>query len=204
MPSNTREIYLSKSLAYTPNALSFLRIALSPFVFSTLMMGHKWALVSAALFSLSAITDFVDGKIAKKYRLISSVGIFLDPLADKLLILPTFYAFYLKSDVLCPLWVFLILSGREIVITLLRFFMARDEQNLPASSMGKIKTVLQMLTIMSMYLAIIVDQFSLFGENHLLIGMLCLFFVKILTYSAVATSIISGGSYFLQTLEKNE
>lgn len=137
--------------------LSILRCILVPiFVASLLFMrefGIWGMIVPAAIYGLTALTDMLDGKIARKYNLVTDFGKFIDPLADKFMVISSMISILvwmmLKGETLLPMifvWVVLIILLRELGVTSLRLVVAGKSGIVVAASMlGKIKTVSQMV-----------------------------------------------------------
>ena len=140
------------------NALTIFRICIIPFLLTLFMRGYeraKTAETSAAwfyfgaltLFGIAAVTDHLDGRIARK-RGVTDFGKFADPIADKFLILATLFAFKYWGG-LIPLWMFLIMALREVGVTLLRSaLVARGGRVISASQWGKYKTVSQIAILL--------------------------------------------------------
>jgi len=130
------------------NLLTMLRIALVPFFAWALLAdgGHStgWRLVATALFVLAAVTDRVDGWLARRNDQITDLGKLLDPIADKLLVGTALVLLSALGDLWW--WVTIVILVRELGITVMRFFLLRYVV-LPASRGGKIKTVLQSVAI---------------------------------------------------------
>ena len=148
---------------WLPNFLTSTRILLVPVflycLFSDFSHGKLWALI---VFVTAAITDTYDGKIARKHNIITKFGIFFDPLADKFLVLSAFYAFMffpiLSTTV--KLWMIILISFRDIVITLLRTIMQYKGITMITSKFGKIKTTLQLITINLILIHLILNSYS--------------------------------------------
>src|SRR5699024_4374929 len=102
-------------------------------------------LIAAVIFLIAALTDWLDGYYARKYNLITNMGKFLDPLADKLLVSAAFIL--LVELQLAPAWVIIIIISREFAITGFRLVASGEGIVLAASNMGKLKTVSQILAI---------------------------------------------------------
>ena len=102
-----------------PNKLTLLRICLIP-VFVILMLSQvsNFFLISCIIFIIASITDFLDGKIARKYNLVTDFGKFMDPLADKLLVLSALICM-IEYD-LCAGWMVIIIVARELTVSILR------------------------------------------------------------------------------------
>ena len=148
---------------WIPNFLTSTRILLVPVflycLFSEFSHGKLLALI---VFTAAAVTDAYDGKIAREHNIITKFGIFFDPLADKFLILSAFYAF-LFFPVLSPivkLWMIILISFRDIVVTLLRTIMQYKGTTMITSKFGKIKTILQLITIFIILIFLIFKSYS--------------------------------------------
>ena len=128
-----------------PNFISCLRILLTP-IFVWLFFGTpQMQILSIIVFVIAALTDAYDGYIARKQKIMSSVGAFLDPMADKILILTTFAVFaYIKF---IGWWVVFVFAFRDLFITWLRTILIRRGSSLVTSKIAKSKTVLQFVSI---------------------------------------------------------
>ncbi len=175
-----------------PNKLTVLRIFLVPicmfFIAFNGMNDILARIIALVLFSLTAITDMLDGKIARKYNLITDFGKFLDPVADKLLIIGSYLAIlvrYRENAVFTQVmfWCLFVIFFRELAVTSLRMIVA-NKVVIAADIMGKIKTVSQMICVI-----VIIIEPVFFGDR-LLIGSYIT-----LCFSALAT-LISGINYF--------
>ncbi|GAC1330248.1 MAG: CDP-diacylglycerol--glycerol-3-phosphate 3-phosphatidyltransferase [Candidatus Dormibacteria bacterium] len=129
-----------------PNTLTVARLGLIPAILFT-YDGHfaQHQLVAFGLFVVASISDTLDGRIARRYALVTTVGKFLDPLADKLLILAVLAL--LVQDALLPAWVVVVIVGRELLITGLRTIGAAQGLIIAATPFGKTKTISQMLAV---------------------------------------------------------
>lgn len=131
-----------------PNKLTIFRVILIPFFVFFLMApyfegyGHYIALV---IFVIASLTDLFDGKIARKYNLITDFGKFMDPLADKLLVCSALICFIELG--LLPAWVVLIIIAREFIISGFRLVASDNGIVIAASYWGKFKTVFQMIMV---------------------------------------------------------
>lgn len=132
-----------------PNRLSLIRIASVPVLTVLLMMdGLSWARYAALLlFILAAITDFVDGWIARKYNIVTNFGKFLDPVADKLLVLSTMIM--LTWFGLLPAWLVVSVLFRELAVDGLRLVAVEQGRVIAAGKLGKLKTILQMVMLIA-------------------------------------------------------
>ena len=129
----------------TPNYLTMSRMALTP-VFIVLY-SYVGAFFSLLAFSAAAVTDLLDGRIARKKGEITSFGKFMDPLADKLLVCAALITFLKSGPGLITSWMVLIIMIREIAITLFRILAVRKGNVIAATRLGKYKASSQMYTI---------------------------------------------------------
>ncbi len=153
-----------KSLKTTPNYLTMLRVALTP-VFM-ILFNYVGVFFSLLVFSAAAITDFFDGRIARRTGKITSFGKFMDPLADKLLVCAALFVFFRAAPGLIALWMVLIIVIREVAITILRTFAARKGNVIAATKLGKYKASSQMYVIViSLLLLSICEASQTFFSN---------------------------------------
>jgi len=139
-----------------PNLISLLRIFLMP-LFLYLIFQPERSMKFAALivFSIASLTDFFDGWSARKLKQESELGKFLDPLADKVLVISTLVAFLL-IDYLIPLWMIIIIIGRDVLVTVMRYVAVKKGMSIRTSRFGKIKTAFQMISILVIIMIFIV------------------------------------------------
>jgi len=140
-----------------PNLITIGRILVCPAIFALALASSVEArMLAFVLFVVAGLSDLWDGYLARKHGWITDVGKLLDPLADKLLLLSTFIPFYLIShrggeEWLIPWWgmlpmgVMIVILGRELLVTLFRYWAARREVVIPAGASGKYKTFMQNL-----------------------------------------------------------
>lgn len=126
-----------------PNQLTMARIFAIPVFIIVLMM--RFHVTATIIFIAAALTDMLDGKIARKYNLVTNFGKLMDPLADKLLTMSAFICFVGLGDV--PAWMVIVILGREFIITGMRQVAAAEGIVIAAGWSGKIKTVCQMVAI---------------------------------------------------------
>lgn len=149
---------MNKKIMNLPNILSLIRVALVPAFAAALIFMRNidiWGIiVPAVIYALTALTDMLDGKIARKYNLITDFGKFIDPLADKFMVLGSSVAIlaYMfikgeKTEGLVFIWLVLIILFRELGVTSLRLVAAgkKTGKDLSANIFGKLKTVSQMV-----------------------------------------------------------
>lgn len=131
-----------------PNALTALRLVLVP-VFGWLLLAESGAnptlrIVAAGVFIIASLTDYVDGALARRNNQVTTFGKVADPIADKALTGIALIGLSLLSEL--PWWVTIVIIGREVIVTVLRFAVIKDGV-IPASRGGKAKTVSQMIAI---------------------------------------------------------
>jgi CDP-diacylglycerol--glycerol-3-phosphate 3-phosphatidyltransferase len=128
-----------------PNILTLSRVFLTCLFIICAQQGADGAWWAFLFFVIAIITDFADGYIARQYDLITPFGKLMDPVADKFLTLAAF--FMLGFEGLIPLWAVIVIAIREILVTASRIQCMTRGQVIPAEQTGKIKTVVQMITI---------------------------------------------------------
>ncbi len=151
---------------YIPNSLTLCRIVLVPvFVwmifFAPFELHYFWATI---IFILASITDYFDGLLARRLHVTTNFGKLMDPLADKILVSAALIALTLADIDLVTVPVVVIILIREVIITLLRYYLASRRIFVPARLMGKIKTVLQLTGIIT---ALVYRSFLTFFPNLL-------------------------------------
>jgi CDP-diacylglycerol--glycerol-3-phosphate 3-phosphatidyltransferase len=135
-----------------PNLITLARIFLVPlFLFAFLTRLNVGGLIAAGIFVIAAITDGVDGYLARKNKEITRLGQFLDPLADKLLISAALIALVELGQI--STWVALVIIGREMAVTGLRAIAAAEGTVIAAGPWGKVKTVFQIIFVVAKMLA---------------------------------------------------
>lgn len=180
----------------TPNKLTVFRMIISPVYLAIMLMDFKYKyLVALIVFSIAAITDAVDGKLARKNNEITVFGKLLDPVADKMLTTAALLAF-MKLD-WCSIWIVMIILTREFAITSVRLIASAQGVVIPANIWGKLKTVSQMtFTILIMFFAQLEENFAIFEKTEFL--SLPLLSNGLLWITAVLT-IVSGAIYLWQS-----
>ncbi|GEN54077.1 CDP-diacylglycerol--glycerol-3-phosphate 3-phosphatidyltransferase [Halobacillus faecis] len=178
-----------------PNKITLSRIFLIPIFIILMSVPFEWGafqmedrelpvahLAGALLFILASTTDWIDGYIARKYNLVTNLGKFLDPLADKLLVSA---ALILLVEIgLAPAWIVILIISREFAVTGLRLVAAGEGSVLAASQMGKLKTWIQIIAISLLLLHN--WPFAFIGFP---LGMIAL-------YLALLITVYSGYDYF--------
>ena len=126
-----------------PNKLTIARVIAVPFFIAAYMTGLYY--VAFVLFILASLTDMLDGKIARKYNLVSNFGKIMDPLADKILVDSAFCL--MVQDGTVPGWMLIVILAREFTIAGMRTVAASEGIVIAGGMSGKIKTVLQMIAV---------------------------------------------------------
>ena len=148
---------------WIPNFLTSTRILLIPvFLYCLFTDFSHGKLLALIVFLAAAITDAYDGKIARKYDIESKFGVFFDPLADKLLVLSAFYGFMFLPvlSTTVKLWMIILISFRDILVTLMRTLMQYKGVTMITSKAGKLKTFLQIITINFILIYLILKSYK--------------------------------------------
>jgi CDP-diacylglycerol--glycerol-3-phosphate 3-phosphatidyltransferase len=134
-----------------PNTLSTMRLVLIPAVVICLYFpGRLGSFLAALFFGLAAITDLLDGFYARRYKVVTPLGKFLDPLADKLLVSATMIMLVALGRI--PAWIVILIVGREMAVTGLRGIAVVEGKVIEASSLGKYKTIFQSVALICLSL----------------------------------------------------
>lgn len=159
-----------------------------PVFFYFLQSGtERGILISAGIFILASITDFFDGYIARSRNMVTKFGKFMDPLADKLLVLTAFVCFVELQWV--PSWAVIIIISRELIVSIFRAIAAADGIVIAAGNLGKYKTVSQMLSIiLYCFSPLFTDKVNIPVE-------------LILFYIATGLTVLSGVDYIIRNRE---
>lgn len=168
-----------------PNSLTLYRVVAIPVVVILLLFPSRgFTLLAALVFTMAAITDFLDGFLAKRYGLVSNFGRIMDPVADKLLVSSSLIM--LSSHGWVAAWMVCIIVGREFAVTGLRNIIAEKGKDVSASLLGKYKTGFQIVAIIFLLI-----HFQYFGIDFHAIGTVLLWIALILT-------VWSGIDYFVR------
>lgn len=166
------------------NQLSLLRILMAPAVIVLLYFpGRVTCCIAVLIFIFASFTDWLDGYVARRLNSVTSMGKFLDPLADKLLICSVLVMFVHLNW--APAWVVIVIICRELVVTGLRAMAVDEGIVLAADRFGKAKTVLQILAIIPLIL-----HFPIMGFRIWIMGEWFL-------YAAMVMAVYSGVNYFV-------
>ncbi|HOI14755.1 MAG TPA: CDP-diacylglycerol--glycerol-3-phosphate 3-phosphatidyltransferase [Geobacteraceae bacterium] len=138
-------------LPHLPNILTLLRILLIPPMVVILLSPSKSAgFLAALLFAVASSTDWLDGYLARRMQIVTTLGKFLDPIADKLMVMAALIMILPFGRV--PAWMVLVILGREIIITGLRSIASTEGVVIAASRLGKYKTIFQIVAILGLLL----------------------------------------------------
>ena len=185
---------ISKNL---PNILSIFRIMMSPFFILFMVQDEPYfLLLSLLLIFVVSITDFFDGYYARKYNLVTEIGKYLDPIADKVFVLTVFFTLYfiLDNDIF-PLWMVVLILLRDVFVTILRnFFKAKNFQFI-TSKLAKNKTLVQVICMHLIVLILILNTFSILMIDYSSIYYI-MFFCTVIT-------LLTGVDYIYQYYSKD-
>ncbi len=139
-----------------PNVLTFARLAALPFLVMAILDGRAWT--ALVIFLAAAVTDIVDGYVARRFSMGSPLGAWLDPIADKLFLVSSFVVFALPGTptaIRIPIWLLVLTIFRDlfIVVTCLVLFLALGIRSFPPSVLGKLTTFLEVSTVTAILLA---------------------------------------------------
>jgi CDP-diacylglycerol--glycerol-3-phosphate 3-phosphatidyltransferase len=173
-----------------PNALTATRIFLVPLLVVVLLtkfdgrliFGVREELIGAAIFGLASLTDWLDGYLARRRKQVTVLGQIIDPIADKLLTSAAFISLVQLN--LAPAWMVAVIIGREFAVTGLRSFAFARDVVIPASPLGKLKMIAQVVAI----LALILGQ----DEQLQPVGVLGYWAL----WAVVGTALVSGYDYY--------
>ena len=186
-----------------PNKLTLTRIILVPvfmiFVslsqYMTPSYNPRWYLIAGIIFAVASFTDYLDGHLARKWHMVTDFGKFADPLADKLLTTVAFL--YMMRDGVCSPVVLCIILAREFAVSGLRMVAAgaKDGKVIAANMWGKVKTVLQMLSIIFYFFGMSIASMSAAGAEQGVRQILVISISMVLCWLVAAVTAISGIKY---------
>lgn len=176
-----------------PNKLTILRIIMIPFFVLFMLLdggvSQTYRNIAAVIFIVASFTDLLDGKIARKYNLVTNFGKFMDPLADKLLVCSGLICFVGLGQL--PAWFVIIIISREFIISGFRLVASDNGVVIAASYWGKFKTVSQM--IMSVLLIVNIPALSILTTIFSVIALV-LTVVSLIDYIAKNYRVLTEGS----------
>ena len=184
---------ISKNL---PNILSVFRIIMSPFFILFMIQDEPYfLLLSLLLIFVVSITDFFDGYYARKYKLVTELGKYLDPIADKIFILTVLFTLYfiLGNDIF-PLWMVVLILLRDVFITVLRSFLKAKNLQFTTSRLAKSKTLIQIVCMHTIVAILIFNAFSILVIDYSSIYYIMFFCTTI--------TLLSGVGYICQYYSK--
>ena len=181
-----------------PNKLTVVRIVLAPLFLLLLLWEFPFHnLIAGLVFGAAALTDMFDGKIARRRGLITNLGKFLDPLADKMLTTAAFLGFLAAGHL--DVWAVMLILTREFMVTSVRLVAAKDGNVIAASFAGKAKTVAQFASILYMIAALefVSWRDTLLSGFAIPDGVLSAVLIvgRLLIWVSVALTLISGFQY---------
>ena len=168
-----------------PNKLTIFRVILIPFFVVFLLLdpsNQTYRYIADAIFIIASLTDMLDGKIARKYNLVTNFGKFMDPLADKLLVSAAMICLIATGQLAA--WIVIVIISREFIISGFRLIASDNGIVIAASYWGKFKTVFQMLLIIVLISNIQMPFFTVLGT--------------ILIYVALVLTIVSLIDYIVK------
>jgi CDP-diacylglycerol--glycerol-3-phosphate 3-phosphatidyltransferase len=153
-----------------PNILTLLRIAAIPVLVAVLFSPSRTAgFWAAVIFAIASFTDWLDGYLARRMGIVTTFGKFLDPIADKLIVMSALIMILPFGRV--PAWMVLVILGREIIITGLRGLASTEGIIIPASNLGKFKTIFQIVAILGLLLHYDYRWFFAVDHPYLIVNM---------------------------------
>ena len=188
-----------------PNKITVARMLLIPIMiivpylgFNNILFGSVTigSFITLIIFLIASFTDFLDGYLARKNNLVTPFGKFLDPIADKLLVLSALIM--LVEQGIIPGWIPIIIAAREFIVSGIRMLAAGDGKVIAASWYGKVKTVSQMIAISLAFLS--TNTFMQFTSVEMSTGTLILnILMSLAMIVAVLMTILSGVDYFMKS-----
>jgi len=190
-----------------PNALSLGRMVATVLIFVLVLVNTPWAfLLATVLFVLASITDFLDGYLARRLKLVSPLGVFLDLTADKIFVVAILVALVQVGSV--PAWIVGVIVAREFLVTGLRSMAAAKGKVIPAGIWGKQKTLITMVAMALLLLAKglgahLLSLFPLmlaFNKDTLTVSEIMLLVADVGLILAVIWTALSGAEYIISAL----
>ena len=182
-----------------PNYITLTRIASIPLLIWILCSprfndqnGEREVLASS-VFILASITDGIDGYLARKRGQITTMGMLLDPLADKLLIAAAFVTLVQFNPALVPAWIAVVIIGREFLVSGLRSIAASEGFTIQASELGKFKMLVQIISVVAVILARRWHEWPIYGIYIFPVYWIA----KLAIWFMVALSLVSAADYFI-------
>ena len=175
-----------------PNKLTLLRILLIPlFVVFAKLPGIGMQLAAVAVYIAACVTDALDGRIARARSLVTNFGKFMDPIADKLLVMSALIVLTYQHRM--PDWVCILMLAREFLVSGFRLVAVEGGRVIAAGPLGKLKTVFQMLATIALMLLVPAR-----AEEQALLGQAGVILANALMYVALALTVVSGADYIVR------
>lgn len=177
-----------------PNKLTLFRVILIPFFVLALLINPDNSIcryIADIIFIVASLTDMLDGKIARKYNLVTNFGKFMDPLADKLLVCSAMICLISTGQLYA--WIVIIIVAREFIISGFRLIAAENGLVIAANMWGKFKTVSQMLMIIVLVADINLPFFAILGQILIWLS-LALTVISLVVYIAQNVSVLQEQS----------
>ena len=176
-----------------PNKLTLLRILMIPFfVVFAKMESLGMQLIAVGIYILACVTDALDGRIARSRNLITNFGKFMDPIADKLLVMSAMIVLTYQHRM--PDWVCILMLAREFLVSGFRLVAVENGVVIAAGPLGKLKTVFQMVATIALMLLVPVEGAGLLGAGGAV-------FARVLMYIALILTVVSGADYIIRNRE---
>jgi len=182
-----------------PNSITMSRIVMIPLLLWILSTHFPWRgvggeqeIAASVLFVLASITDGLDGYLARKRKQITTMGMLLDPIADKVMVTGALIALVAYNPQVVKVWIVVVIIGREFVISGLRSIASSEGFTIEASDLGKLKTVVQIVSVVS---AILAHRWDWWHIGVLVIPVKWIAVAAI--YFTVVVSVVSAVDYFV-------
>jgi CDP-diacylglycerol--glycerol-3-phosphate 3-phosphatidyltransferase len=182
-----------------PNSITLTRICSIPLLIWILSTnrfqntGGEKELLASALFIAASITDGIDGYLARKRGQITTMGVLLDPLADKLLIAAAFVTLVQFNPSMVPAWIAVIIIGREFLVSGLRSIAASEGFAIEASNLGKFKMLVQIVSVVAVILDHRWKEWPIYGGYFFPVNWVA----RLAIWFMVFLSLLSAGDYFI-------
>lgn len=174
-----------KGIINLPNSITLLRVGIIPVLFFLLFdPGRIWSLIIAILFIITALTDLLDGYVARKYHIVTNIGKFLDPIADKLIVNTAMILMIPIGRI--PAWIVAVIVIRDFTVDGIRTIAGSEGMTISASKLGKRKTLCQIFAVSALMI-----HYPFLWANAHIVGMFIL-------YIALWLTIHSGIDYFIK------
>ncbi len=168
-----------------PNTISLIRIGVIPILFFLLLSpGPLMSIVIAVLFIAAALTDLLDGHVARRYHIVTTMGKFLDPIADKLIVNTAMILLIPIGRI--PTWIVAVIIIRDFIVDGIRNIASSEGLIIDASPLGKRKTLCQIFAVSALMI-----HYPFFGADAHAVGMVILYIALVLT-------VLSGFDYFIK------